>query len=166
MPEPSNTLGMNSERWGSAARGRNHTVLHGQTVWTVSNASNLQAEFAVQVQETLTFLDASLQKAGSSRAGLLSVQVILADIHDRQRFDALWCDWIGEDPTQWPQRVVFGASLAPGLLLEISAVAAVCTDPGTLHGRCVDEQTEPETAFQDPGVPLPTSPTALTGALP
>jgi enamine deaminase RidA (YjgF/YER057c/UK114 family) len=115
---------MNSERWGSGVKGRNHTVAHGNTVWTVSNARNLSGDFAAQVLETFAFLDASLSQAGSSRQCLLSVQVMLADIKNRDRFDELWCQWVGDNPAQWPQRAVFGAALAPGLLVEIVATAS------------------------------------------
>lgn len=115
---------MNIERWGSQAKGRSHTVARGDTVWTVSNARNLTGNFEAQVNETLAFLEASLVQAGSSRQHLLSVQVILADIHDREQFNELWCKWIGDNPAHWPQRAVLGASLAPGLLLELIVIAA------------------------------------------
>ncbi len=115
---------MNSERWGSGVQGRSHTVSHGHMVWTVSNARDLSGNFVAQVHETLEFLDASLTQAGSSRQRLLSVQVILADIKDRDRFNEIWCQWVGDNPAHWPQRAVFGASLAPGLLLEVIATAS------------------------------------------
>jgi enamine deaminase RidA (YjgF/YER057c/UK114 family) len=123
---------MNAQRWGSGAKGRNHTVLHGNTVWTVSNARDLAGDFAAQVTETLAFLDTSLNQAGSSRECLLSVQVILADIAHRDQFNDIWCQWVGDNPAHWPQRAVFGAALAPGLLLEVVATAArlpqACSD--------------------------------------
>jgi enamine deaminase RidA (YjgF/YER057c/UK114 family) len=49
---------------------------------------------------------------------------LLADIADRPAFDQRWCTWIGDEPGHWPQRAVFGAALAPGLLIEIVATAA------------------------------------------
>ncbi len=115
---------MKTDRWGSGVKGRSHTVAHGGTVWTVSNAKNLAGDFATQVAETLEFLDTSLKQAGSSRERLLSVQVILADIRNRDQFNDIWCQWIGDNPAHWPQRAVFGAALAPGLLLEVIAVAS------------------------------------------
>jgi len=114
---------MKIERWGSGAMGRNHTVAHNETVWVVSNAISPNGDFATQVNETLGLLDAFLEQAGSSREGLVSVQVILADIRDRDRFNEIWCRWVGANPANWPQRAVFGAALAPGLLLEVTATA-------------------------------------------
>ena len=92
-------------------------------VWSVSNASTPGAEFDVQVEETLAFLDASLRQAGSSRRQLLSVQVLLDDIARRDRFNQHWCRWIGEDAAVWPQRAVFQAALAPGLAVELIVTA-------------------------------------------
>jgi enamine deaminase RidA (YjgF/YER057c/UK114 family) len=119
----SHALNMNIERWGTGTKGRNHTVADSRTVWTVSNARNLAGDFVAQVNETLEFLDASLKQAESSRERLLSVQVILSSIADRDQFNSIWCKWVGDNPAHWPQRVVFAATLAPGLLVEVSAVA-------------------------------------------
>lgn len=114
---------MKPKRWGGRAIGRSHTVARGDMVWSVSNAVTAGADFETQVQETLAFLDASLEKAGSSRQRLLSVQVLLTDIARREQFDTQWCAWIGEDPQHWPQRAVFEAALAPGLEIELVVTA-------------------------------------------
>ncbi len=115
---------MKTERWGSGVKGRNHTVARGDTVWTVSNARNVNAGFREQTVETLALLDSFLQQAGTDKHRLLSVQVILTDIANRDAFNEVWCEWIGDDPDHWPQRAVYGAQLAPGLLLELIAVAS------------------------------------------
>lgn len=110
-------------RAGSAA-GRNRSVALGAMLWTVANATQADAGFDTQVAQTFDVLDASLREAGSSRARMLSVQVILADITDKARFDALWLSWIGADPQGWPQRACYGATLSGGLLVELIVVAA------------------------------------------
>lgn len=115
---------MNIERWRGSAAGRSRTVAFGTLVWTVSNASTPGADFDAQAVETLQRLDQALREAGSDRSRLLSVQIILADIAMREAFDGLWQAWIGPDPGHWPQRAVFGGSLAPGLMLEVIATAA------------------------------------------
>ncbi len=115
---------MTIERWRASAAGRSRTVAFGTLVWTVANASTHGEDFQAQAVETLQRLDQSLREAGSDRSRLLSVQVILADIAMREAFDAIWQAWIGPDPRHWPQRAVFGGSLAPGLMLEIIATAA------------------------------------------
>ena len=114
---------MKTERWGGGAIGRSHTVARGDLVWSVSNATTKGANFAVQVEETLEFLESSLLRAGSSRHKLLSVQVLLSDIAQREQFNERWCSWIGEEPEHWPQRAVFQAALAPGLAIELIVTA-------------------------------------------
>lgn len=115
---------MKTERWGGRAKGRSTTVARGDTVWTVANARDLSGDFRAQVAESLDLLDASLRRAGSDKTQLLSVQVVLSDIANRETFDEIWCRWIGDNPEHWPQRAVLAAALAPGLLLEIMATAS------------------------------------------
>ena len=71
---------MHVERWSSNAKGRSHTVAYGNMVWTVANATDAEANFEVQVAQSLQMLDAHLKQAGSARTHLLSLQVILTDI--------------------------------------------------------------------------------------
>jgi len=115
---------MQVDRWTSSAKGRSRSVAYGNVVWTVANAIDRSADFDAQVAESLRMLEAHLVEAGSARTHLLSVQVILSNIADRDAFDSLWNEWIGPSPQHWPQRACFESALAPGLLLELVAVAA------------------------------------------
>ena len=111
-------------RWPSSGPGRSRVVAHAGMVWTVANATDPASDFEAQVRQSLQLLEAHLRQGGSARTHLLSVQVMLADIGDRNAFDAIWRDWIGPDPAHWPQRACFEAALAPGLRVELVAVAA------------------------------------------
>jgi enamine deaminase RidA (YjgF/YER057c/UK114 family) len=115
---------MTINRWASNARGRSRTVAYDGLVWTVANATDPSADFETQVAQSLAMLEAHLTEAGSARTHLLSLQVILTEIANRDAFDQQWWEWIGPDPGHWPQRVCFQADLAPGLLVELVAVAA------------------------------------------
>ena len=115
---------MKIERWAGSAVGRSQAVACGDLVWTVANARRTNEGFAVQVAETFALLEQNLQRAGSSRRHLLSVQVLLTDIANRDEFDRLWCQWIGDDREAWPQRACYGAALAPGLLVELIVTAS------------------------------------------
>ena len=115
-------------RWPGGAPGRSRSVRHAGTIYTVANARQVAASFDEQVAESLAMLDAHLREAGSSRAHLLSIQVLLSDIAQRPAFDRHWIDWIGADPQAWPQRACWQAALAPGLLIELIAVAALADD--------------------------------------
>lgn len=114
---------MKIDRWGTGVTGRSHTVARGDLVWTVSNATTVGADFNVQVTQTLEFLDLCLERAGSDKTKLLSVQVILTDIANRELFNQYWCEWIGKKSENWPQRAVYQAGLASGLFIEIIATA-------------------------------------------
>jgi enamine deaminase RidA (YjgF/YER057c/UK114 family) len=111
-------------RWRSSSPGRSRIVAHAGLVWTVANAATPDAPFEAQVDEALAMLEGHLAEAGTRRGRLLSVQVLLADIALRPRFDARWTAWIGPDPQHWPQRACWQAALAPGLLVELVATAA------------------------------------------
>jgi enamine deaminase RidA (YjgF/YER057c/UK114 family) len=112
------------ERWAGRAIGRSQSVAYADLLWTVANARDTAADFAAQVLETFAVLEQNLEATGSSRRHLLSVQVLLSDIGDRDAFDRLWCAWIGDDPQAWPQRACYGAALAPGLRVELIVTAA------------------------------------------
>jgi enamine deaminase RidA (YjgF/YER057c/UK114 family) len=115
---------MHVERWRISGKGRSRTVAYGNLVWTVANATDTQASFEIQVTQSLQMLEAHLKEAGSARTHLLSLQVILTDIANRPVFDRQWQEWIGPNPEHWPQRACFQSGLAPGLQIELIAVAA------------------------------------------
>ena len=114
----------NISRWPSGAPGRSRSVRHGDTIYTVANARQASARFEDQVTQSLAMLETHLREAGSSRSRILSIQVLLADIDRRLEFDRHWVAWIGDDPAHWPQRAVYQAALAPGLMIELIAVTA------------------------------------------
>ena len=124
---------MHLQRWPSSSNGRSRTVACGDFVWTVATASDSSVGFEQQVVQSLNLLDDDLRKAGSARTHIISLQVLLSDIADRPKFDRLWQEWIGPNPLHWPQRACFGAPLAPGLLVELMAVAAASS--ATLGGQ-------------------------------
>ena len=111
-------------RWAGTAAGRSRIVRHAGTIYTVANARQAGAPFDEQVAQSLAMLDAHLREAGSSRARILSIQALLADIGQRPAFDQHWVAWIGADPQAWPQRACYQAALAPGLAIELIVVAA------------------------------------------
>jgi enamine deaminase RidA (YjgF/YER057c/UK114 family) len=115
---------MQVERWPSGGKGRSRTVTYNGVCWTVANATDTSAGFEEQVAQSLQMLESHLIEAGCARSHILSIQVILADISRRSDFDKLWQGWIGLNPEHWPQRACFQSSLAPGLLIELVAMAA------------------------------------------
>jgi enamine deaminase RidA (YjgF/YER057c/UK114 family) len=124
---------MHVERWPIHGKGRSRTVAYGNLVWTVANATDIEASFEVQVAQSLRMLEAHLTEAGSARTHLLSLQVILTDIASRPAFDRQWQEWIGPNPDHWPQRACFQSGLAPGLQIELIVVAAPISASQKIH---------------------------------
>lgn len=116
---------MHVERWAGAASGRSRAIAYGNVVWTVATAADTSAGFESQAVQSLEALESHLEQAGSARTHVLSLQVLLTDIENRPAFDKLWQEWIGSSPEHWPQRACYQAALAPGLLVELVAVAAL-----------------------------------------
>lgn len=117
--EPSRDI----RRWHGAAIGRSNTVACQGLVWTVANARPGIVGIEAQTRDALQVLETHLRQAGSSKAGLLSVHVLLADLGDKETFDRHWIAWIGPDPSTWPQRACYGAPLSGGLLVELVVTA-------------------------------------------
>ena len=42
---------------------------------------------------------------------------------NKSAMDRIWCDWLGDDPQHWPQRVCIGVDLHGDMLIEISVTA-------------------------------------------
>jgi enamine deaminase RidA (YjgF/YER057c/UK114 family) len=123
---------MTIARWPASAPGRSRTVAGQGLVWTVANPSDRTLDFDGQVHESLTKLDQHLREAGSDRHQILSLQVLLTKIENRDRFDEHWRRWIGSDPQHWPQRACFQVQLAPGLEVELIAVAVLVEESQTV----------------------------------
>lgn len=76
-----------------------------------------------QTEQVLKAIDALLAKAGTSKSRILSVNVWLTDIRNRDEMNAVWTAWVG--PANLPPRATVEAKLAdPRMLVEISVIAA------------------------------------------
>jgi enamine deaminase RidA (YjgF/YER057c/UK114 family) len=77
-----------------------------------------------QTRQVLKRLDELLAHAGSHRSHLISAMVWLADMRDFEDHNVEWNEWVDVDNP--PVRACVQARLwRPGLLVEISAVAAL-----------------------------------------
>ncbi len=84
--------------------GRNASSAYKDLVWAVGTAKDTTVGIEEQTIQTLAALDKLLQEQGSA-------------------MDRIWCDWLGNDPQHWPQRVCIGVDLHGDMLIEISVTA-------------------------------------------
>ena len=106
------------ERLSGAVVAGSFVFLAGQ----VADDATLDAEG--QTADILAQVDALLAAAGTSKAGLLSVTVVLADIGDAPAMNRAWDRWL--DPAAKPARMTIQAPLVdPRWRVEITGIAAL-----------------------------------------
>lgn len=100
-------------------------VVHGGLVWLAGQVpDDTSGDAEAQTTDVLRQIDALLAEAGTSKAGLLSVQVVLADMADAPAMNRAWDAWL--DPKAKPARMTIGAALVnPAWRVEITGVAAL-----------------------------------------
>ena len=100
-------------------------VVHGGLVWLAGQVpDDTSGDAEAQTADVLRQIDALLAEAGTSRAQLLSVQVVLADIADAPAMNRAWDAWL--DPSAKPARMTIQAALVdPAWRVEITGVAAL-----------------------------------------
>jgi enamine deaminase RidA (YjgF/YER057c/UK114 family) len=112
---------MNIQRFPGSAAGRSRAVAFDNLVFTVATATG-SPSLQEQTRQVLARIDQNLADAGTDKTRLLSATVYLADISRKAEMDEVWNEWIG--PENWPQRACVQAGLAPGVLVEITVIAA------------------------------------------
>jgi len=86
-------------------------------------ATDLSQDINGQTRQVLKIIDEVLAKAGSNKSKILSANVWLTDIRNRDGMNAEWLAWV--DPANLPARATVEAKLAdPKMLVEIAVIAA------------------------------------------
>lgn len=104
-----------TRHWGSAYK---------DLVWALGMSDDFSLSFEAQARRAFDALDRGLRGAGTDRTRLLNVQVYLHDIGEKAAFDAMWADWIGDNPEHWPMRSCVQVTFAGNNKIELIAVAA------------------------------------------
>jgi enamine deaminase RidA (YjgF/YER057c/UK114 family) len=97
----------------------------GGLVWLAGQvADDASLDTEGQTTDILAQIDALLAQAGTDKARLLSVTVVLADIAEAPAMNRAWDAWL--DPAHKPARMTIQAPMAdPAWRVEITGVAAV-----------------------------------------
>ena len=97
-------------------------VIHGNTIYLAGQVGE-GADVAAQTRDVLASIDALLERAGSSKANILSATIWLSDIANFAAMNAVWDAWVDKDNP--PARATSeGRLAAPQYLVEIIVVAA------------------------------------------
>ena len=100
-------------------------VVHNGLIWLSGIVANdFNEDIRVQTQQVLARLDEMLEKTGSSKARLLTVQIWLKDIvADFDGMNEEWSKWVCEN--EQPARATAGVSFDDeNIRIEVVAVAA------------------------------------------
>jgi 2-iminobutanoate/2-iminopropanoate deaminase len=94
------------------------------------NTGKLEEGLEAQTRRMLSNIDAVLNAAGCSRADIVKVTLLLADIKDFKAVDQIYAAWLpGLGVTPLPARTAFQAAALPaGALVMLDVIAAYPTD--------------------------------------
>jgi enamine deaminase RidA (YjgF/YER057c/UK114 family) len=111
------------ERLRGKSAGRNRASAYKDLVWAVATADDVSLGIAEQTHQTLATIERNLATMGSGKHRIVSAQVYVANLKDKAGMDAVWCEWLGDNPDHWPQRACLGVALEGGALVEITVTA-------------------------------------------
>ena len=90
-------------RMGSNAILSNSVEYHNFVFLAGITADDLSLDVAGQTKQVLAKIDAALEANGTDKTRLLTVQVWLKSIGDRDAMNKLWVEWLGEANWWWPR---------------------------------------------------------------
>jgi len=113
------------ERVRGKYKGRNKSSKYKDLVFTVATSSDLSLDIEGQTKLTLETIEKNLIELNSNKERILSSQVFIANMKDKNKMDAIWTQWIGANPEHWPQRACLGVNLEGNTLIEVTVTAAI-----------------------------------------
>lgn len=111
------------ERVRGAYTGRNRSSAYRDLVWTVATAEDVSGGMEEQTRSALQIIERNLKELGAGKDSIVSAQVFIARMADKVTMDRIWCEWIGADPRNWPQRACLGVALEGATLIEVMVTA-------------------------------------------
>jgi enamine deaminase RidA (YjgF/YER057c/UK114 family) len=99
-------------------------VVHAGILYTAGHVDDSSPHVGEQTKNVLSKIEALLERAGSSRAQILSANIWLSDISGFEEMNEAWEAWI--DTANPPARATVESKLAGHLYkVEISVIASV-----------------------------------------
>jgi len=115
---------MSIKRHSGGSKLLSAAVEHGGLVYVAGTvADDLTQGVKGQTEQVLKKIDAILASAGTGKSKILSANVWVTDIRNRDEMNAAWTAWT--DPANLPARATVEAKLAdPRMLVEIMVTCA------------------------------------------
>ena len=111
------------ERKPGIYEGRNKSTAYKDLVWTVATSSNTSLGIEEQTRLTLNTIQENLLELGSDKSRIVSAQVYIANMAEKNQMDKVWKEWLGPNPDHWPQRACLGVALEGDVLIEVTVTA-------------------------------------------
>jgi len=111
------------ERSAGNYSGRSKSSAYKELVFSVATSPKLGVGTYEQTALTLKVIEDNLKELSSDKSKILSAQVYIARMGDKPEMDRAWCEWIGNDSANWPQRACLGVALEGAVLVEIAVTA-------------------------------------------
>ncbi len=111
------------ERKRGLFEGRNKSSAYKDLVFTVATSPDTNLGTEGQTRLALEVIAGNLIELSSDKSRILSAQVFIARMDEKPLMDRAWCEWIGDDWRNWPQRACLGVALEGDVLVEITVTA-------------------------------------------
>jgi enamine deaminase RidA (YjgF/YER057c/UK114 family) len=102
---------------------RSRAVVHNGIVTTVATAGSRSTSLYEQARDALHAIDRNLAEAGTTKSGILTAIVYIADMSRKPELNRAWDEWVDRDNP--PMRACLGVALEGDDLVEIVVTAAV-----------------------------------------
>jgi enamine deaminase RidA (YjgF/YER057c/UK114 family) len=106
-------------------KGRNKSSAYKDLVWTVATSSDTSLGIEGQTKLTLETIEKNLLELGTDKTRIVSAQVFITDMSNKQQMDVIWQTWLGDNPEHWPQRACLGVALEGNTLIEVTVTAVL-----------------------------------------
>ena len=106
------------------ARGRSAGNACGGFAWAVATSGDHVADMYTQTVNALAKIDGILAELGTDKTHLVNATVYVDKMRLKGEMDRAWCEWIGDDPQNWPQRACIESRLYEYDLVEVVVIAA------------------------------------------
>ncbi|SFO40487.1 Enamine deaminase RidA, house cleaning of reactive enamine intermediates, YjgF/YER057c/UK114 family [Roseovarius lutimaris] len=112
-------------RIAGQSKGRSSGTVVGGFAWAVATSEIETDDFYQQTVSTLQKIDRILAEMDTDKSRAVTATVYITDITHKDDMDRAWCEWVGDNPDNWPQRACVQTGLHATDLVEVVVMAAL-----------------------------------------